>query len=229
MRGRRNQGNSRCAFSKPRDQFRDLMSRKLAAFARLCSLSHLDFNLFGSCQICGRYSKSALGDLFDGAVWPITIFATMKTLRILAAFARIGFAANTIHGNGETFMRFRAQRPKRHSGGRKTFPNIFNRFHVLDWNRRFPSRGAFQEISQRVWSNCTHRVHVALVVLRLVGLYEGMESLDHRRRDRVLFTLSPETVITRIAQLNRSILFRCGIREGELMSRNRFSSDFGKT
>src|SRR3954468_8342565 len=47
------------------DETADFVSRKLPAFARLGSLSHLNLDLFRMRQILGRNSEAAGGDLLD--------------------------------------------------------------------------------------------------------------------------------------------------------------------
>src|ERR1700738_99630 len=107
------------AFSQPSDQFGYLMSRQLAAFARFSALRHLDLDLFRAGEISRGHAKAASSDLLDRAVWPISIFAPMKTLWVFASFTRVGFSANLIHRDGEALVCFRTQCAKRHSSGGK--------------------------------------------------------------------------------------------------------------
>ena len=50
-----------------RDDFIDLVSRQLAAFARLGALSHLDLKLIGVDQIFARDAEARRRNLFDSA------------------------------------------------------------------------------------------------------------------------------------------------------------------
>ncbi len=49
------------------------------------------------------------------------------THRILAAFAGVGFSADTVHGDGQSGVRLCGNRTKRHCAGGKTFDDFFRR------------------------------------------------------------------------------------------------------
>src|ERR1700730_4515582 len=123
------------------------MFRLLAAFARFSDLRQLDLDLLRAGEISRGHAKAASSDLLDRAVWPITIFAPMKTLWVFASFTRVGFSANLIHRDGEALVCFRTQCAKRHSSGGKSAPDFFDRLHLLQRGRLFARGNAFQQIS----------------------------------------------------------------------------------
>src|SRR6266436_5781139 len=112
VRRRRNQHHSRSAFSEPGNEFGDFMAWKLTSFAWLRALSHFDLDLFRGRQIGGGDAEAALCNLFDRAIWPISVFPSMKSFRIFPAFTRIRFAADLIHRDRQAFVRLRAKRAK---------------------------------------------------------------------------------------------------------------------
>ena len=65
MRRRTDERNARLRVTQARDEFADLVSGKLAAFAGLGALRDLDFQLFGVDQVLGGDAKASGGDLLD--------------------------------------------------------------------------------------------------------------------------------------------------------------------
>ena len=88
-----------------------LHAGKLAAFAGLGALGHLDFQFLGAGKIFRCHAETAAGDLLDLAIAPIAIWIAFEARRILTAFAGIGLAANFIHSDGQQFMGLRAEGP----------------------------------------------------------------------------------------------------------------------
>src|SRR5208283_1324201 len=206
-----------------------LVARQLSAFTRLRALRHLDLYLFRARKICRSHTKAARCNLLDRAVWPIPIFATMETLRIFAPFPGIRFSTNLVHRNREALMGFRTECAKRHPGGRKPAPDLFNRLNLFERDSLFSCRDPLEQVPERIRANRADRFDVRFVILRLVRLYERMEALDYRRRDRVHLALSPKPVVSRVTQLGHLVFFRHPFRECLLMPRDGLRRDLSQT
>ena len=92
----------------------DLMAGQLAAFAGLGTLRHLDLHHIGIDEIFGGYTKAARGDLLDGRAHRIAIGHWLVAIRLFAAFARIGLAADAVHRNRKCRMGFARNRAVGH-------------------------------------------------------------------------------------------------------------------
>src|SRR5438034_10677317 len=109
-----------------RDDFIDLVSRQLAAFARLGALSHLDLKLIGVDQIFARDAEARRRNLFDSARSGIAVRIRNVPRRILAAFSRIASPANTVHRDGQRLVPFLADRSATPGPAFKSFPDRFS-------------------------------------------------------------------------------------------------------
>ena len=80
---------------------------ELAAFAGLGALGHFDFDLLGVNEIVGGDAKARRGDLLNFVCRGGFVAVGVG---VFAAFAGIAAAAQMIHGQRESAMRFWAQR-----------------------------------------------------------------------------------------------------------------------
>ena len=71
-------------------------------------------------------AKTAGSYLFNGAETGIAIVEGNMAFGIFAAFTGIALAAEAVHGNGQTFMGFAAQRTIRHGPSFKAGADTFN-------------------------------------------------------------------------------------------------------
>jgi len=143
MRRRRNQadaGRRTATFRDPRIHF---FPRQLAAFARLGALCDFDLDFVGIHEIMNRDAEAAGRNLFDRAS-PFVF----EPFGVFPAFTGIAFAADPVHGDGEAFMRFLADRSERHAAGFKTPTNRLDRFDFLD-RHRIAYLPEFEQAAQR--------------------------------------------------------------------------------
>ena len=96
--------------SCPGDPGINLLTGELSALAGLGALSHLDLKLLSVDQIFTGNTEPARCDLLDSAVFGITVFHYLETLRILAALAGITAAAQTIHRYSQCLVSLLADR-----------------------------------------------------------------------------------------------------------------------
>ena len=123
VRRRRNEHHARCGVSDTCDQFTDLVSGKLAAFARFCTLCHLDLELFGIGQVIAGDPESSGGNLFNLAYFPVSVLLLFKTVLIFTAFAGVALGADTVHGDCHGPVGFGTDRAVGHGRRDKTFNN----------------------------------------------------------------------------------------------------------
>ena len=102
----------------------------MAALTRFCALSHLYLYLFGTNQIFAGNAKAPAGHLLYGAA---TLCA--QTAGHFPTFAAVAFAAQAIHGNGQTLMRFLADRAITHCPRFEAAHDVFHRFHFVERHR----------------------------------------------------------------------------------------------
>ena len=93
------------------------------------------------------------GHLLDGAVLGIAVGLPHVTRRVFAALARVAFAADAVHGDGQGFVRFLADGAVGHGAG---FEAPENRLHRLDFLQRdrLGSRLQIQQAAQRAGLLC---------------------------------------------------------------------------
>src|SRR3546814_5653429 len=87
-----------------------LVTGKLAALTRLCALRHLDLDIVGVHQIFGGDSETPRRHLLDRRTHGIAIGQRLEAVWLLAPLARVGAAADTVHGERERGVRFPADR-----------------------------------------------------------------------------------------------------------------------
>ena len=105
MRRGRNQADAcrrTAAFGNPGI---NLASRQLSAFTRLSTLCNFNLDFVRIDKIIAGYAKTAAGNLLNCTALAVTIRQRCKTAGILAAFAGIALAADTVHSYCQTFMR----------------------------------------------------------------------------------------------------------------------------
>ena len=184
--------------AQPGDDAVHLVARQLPPLTWLRALRHLDLDLFAVGEVLGTDPEPARGHLFD-----LAVLRRIEAHRILAALARIGFAADCVHRLGERLVRLRADRPERHRRGGEADADIFDRLDLLDRDRPVATRDELEQVVQR------HRVagldvlDILLVLRRIVIFDEGVEVLQDRVGDRVALAIAAVAQVSRVAQLER--------------------------
>ncbi len=121
MRRRTDERNTGLCVTQARDEFADLVSGKLAAFAGLGALGDFDFQLFGVNQVLGGYAEASGGDLLDLVVEQRdnAVFVAVRDdrRRIFATLAGVGARAKLVHGHGDGLVCLGTERAERHGAG----------------------------------------------------------------------------------------------------------------
>ena len=105
MGWRRDQGHTRRGVAHLGDGLVDLVTGKLTTLAGLCTLGHLDLHHVGIDEVFGRHAEAPGGNLLDRGARGVPIGKRLVAVRLLAAFAGVGFAANAIHGHSKRGVR----------------------------------------------------------------------------------------------------------------------------
>src|SRR6266851_5382770 len=130
VRRRRDQADAGRRVADPGNPRIDFVAGELAAFARLGALGYLNLQFLGVDQIFAGDPKSAGGHLLDGAVARVTVGIESVPGGVLTAFAGVALAADAIHGDGQGFVSFLADRAVGHGPG---FEALHDRFDGLDF------------------------------------------------------------------------------------------------
>ena len=119
VRRRRDQPDAGGRVAHPGDRLVDLAAGQLPALAGLGALRHLDLQDVGVDQVFGRDAEPARGDLLDRRAHRVAVRQRLEALRLLAALAGIGFAADAVHRDRQRRVRLAADRAEAHRAGRK--------------------------------------------------------------------------------------------------------------
>jgi hypothetical protein len=109
---------------------------KLAAFAGLGALSHLDLHHVGIDEIFRGGAEAARGHLLDGRAHRIAIGHRQVTVGFLAAFTGVRLAADAIHRDGQGGVGLARDRAVRHGAGGETLDDLLGGFDLLERHRR---------------------------------------------------------------------------------------------
>ena len=111
------------------------MAGQLPSLAGLGALGDLDLQLVGVDQIVGCDTEASRSYLLDGATARIAVGVRGETARVFAAFSGVGFAAETIHGDGQCFVGLFRDRAKAHGTGTEALDDGADRFDFFKGNR----------------------------------------------------------------------------------------------
>ena len=92
-------------------------------------MNNLDLQLVCIAQIIDRDPKTATGDLLDRRAFGIAVLQRNKAFGVLASLTGIRLATHAVHGDGQRFVRFRADGTKTHGPGRKALDDLTSRFY----------------------------------------------------------------------------------------------------
>src|SRR5215510_7306303 len=122
--------------SHSRDPGIDLMSGKLTSLSWLGALGDFDLQLLRVDQVITGYAKTTGGNLLDRAIPGITVGLGVVTIRVFPSLSSIALAAQAIHGNGQRFVGFLADRSIGHRSGLEAPDDRFHRLYFIDRDRR---------------------------------------------------------------------------------------------
>ena len=204
-----------------RDDVVHFVAGQLAAFAGLRALRNLDLQVVRVDQVIGGHAEARRSHLLDGAAAQIAIRIGLEARFVLAALAGVGFAADAVHGDGQRFVRFLADRAEGHRAGGKALHDFGGGLDVFERNRR-AGRLEIEHAAQ----------HQQVAVLLVHDLREFLEGLEARLPHGVL-QLADGRRIQQVALAAHAILIfaadaQLGVRfagrlHGEFVLHQRFA------
>ena len=107
----------------------------MSAFARFCSLRHLDLNLLSAHQIPAGHAETGGCHLLDGGTAVLAAPCGVQTFIALPAFTGVGFSVKMIHGNGKGLMGFLRDGAIGHGAGLEPLYDLVYALHFLNGHR----------------------------------------------------------------------------------------------
>ena len=124
VRRRRDQADARRRVAHLGDGLVDLVAGKLAAFAGLGALRHLDLHHVGVDEVLRGDAEAARGHLLDRRAHRIAVRQRLEAVGFLAALAGVRLAADPVHGDRERGVRLARDRAERHGAGREALDDF---------------------------------------------------------------------------------------------------------
>ena len=106
----------------------------MTAFTRFCTLCHFDLNFLCRSQILGSNAKPSGSNLLDCGTFIICTAGGLNPFQIFTAFAAVGLAADSVHGNCHTFMCFFGNRTIGHRTGLEATHDALYAFYFFNRN-----------------------------------------------------------------------------------------------
>ena len=200
MRGRRDQRRTRLRMPQPCDVLHDLVAGKLAAFAGLRPLRHLDLDLVAGSQILRGHAEAARGYLLDAAVGRGAALGGPIARRFVAAFPRVALATDHVERRRKGDVGLRAQRAERHRRAVEALHDGFGRLDLFQGNGG-AARLELEQVPDIHGRVVLHEVREDLVVFVAVRLDRGVERADHPRTVGMALTVVAEPVVPHVVEL----------------------------
>jgi len=193
---RRDQANARRRMSCLSDPRVHLAPRQVAALARLCSLRHFNLNFPGVVQVVDMHAEPARGHLLDGAGAGISVFIHNIPLRILAALAAVGFAAQPVHSHRQTLVGLPADGAVGHRPGLKALDDTLHAFHTVNGNR-FINGFDIQHTADRTLLVAVgvHFRGILLIELIVSRPARHLQLIDRSRVKHMVFPVGPPFIL----------------------------------
>ncbi len=135
VRRRRDQRHARRRMAQLGDELGHLEAGQLPAFAGLCALRDLDFDLVAGVEIFRRHAKATAGDLLHPGIGVVAIGIGLIARAVLAAFARHRLGTDAVHRDGQRGVRLGGNRPQRHGAGGEALDDLGRGLDLVDRNR----------------------------------------------------------------------------------------------
>ena len=170
VRRRRDQPHAGGRMPHLGDPFVHLVAGQLAALPRFGPLRHLDLDGVGVDQVLGGDAEPARGDLLHRRAHRVAVGQRDVAVRVFAALAGVGLAAEPVHGDGQVDVRLPGQRAEGHGAGGEAFDDFADRF---DFGQRQRLGGGLEleqaaQVEQPVAAG-VHRAGVLLIYSVIAG------------------------------------------------------------
>jgi len=122
-----------------------LGSGQLAALTRLGTLRHLDLDVVRVREVVRRHAEASRGHLLDRA----PALRVAQAVRVLAALAGVGLAAEAVHRDREGLVRLDRDRAVGHRARGEPLDDLRDRLHLLDRHGSALTGAQLEEAAQR--------------------------------------------------------------------------------
>src|SRR5690606_37577762 len=187
VRRRRDQADTRGRVPGGADRLVDLVAGKLAAFAGLRALGHLDLDVVGVDQVLCRDAEAPRGDLLDRRAHRVAVGERLEALRVFAAFAGVRLAADAVHRQRQRRVRLPRDRAVAHRPGGEALDDFRGR---LDLFERYGLVGLLElhqaADRQQPFRLLVDRAGELFVVLEVVAAHRVLEVGNGLRRPRMI-------------------------------------------
>ena len=194
VRRRRDQAHAGHGVTHPRDDFIHLVAGQLAAFTGLRSLRHLDLQIVGVDEIMRGHAETPRRNLLDGTAPQVSVRIGFETLFVFAALARVGAAADAVHGDRQRLVRFFGYRAERHRAGGESLDDFARGLHFFDRHGR--SGLELEQAAQRaeMAALLVDQVGVFLKSREVILPHRVLHFAYGRRIDQVILAAHPPGV-----------------------------------
>ena len=163
---------------------------KLAALAGFRALRHLDLQLVGVDQVVRGHAETRRGHLLDRAAPQIAVRVGLEALFVFSALARVGLAADAVHGDGQRLVRFLADRSERHGARGEALHDFLGGLDFFERNRRVALLQLHQAAQRaQVGALLVDEVGVFLKCLEAVLPHGLLQLADGQRIQQVIFAV----------------------------------------
>ena len=203
VRRRRDQRHAGRGVPQPRDLVGHLVAGKLAAFARLGALGHLDLQDPGVGQVLDRHAEAAAGHLLDAAIERIAVGQGLVAGRVLAAFARVGVAAQPVHGDGQRLVGLAADRAVRHGAGVEPLDDLAGRLDFIQRHRLAGHELEHAAERAELLGLLVDRLGKLVEQPRIVLQHRVLQGGDGRRVPEVPLAVEAELILAAVIEIQQ--------------------------
>ena len=202
------------------------MPRQLPAFAGFCALRHFDLQVVGLGEILASHAEAPRCHLLDRAAAIVAVGVAHISARVFASFAGVGFAADAVHGDGESLMGFSRDGAVRHRPGGEPLYYLAHRLHFAERHRLAAFSAESEKPAQSGEPACLLVYRSGVFLEDVVAARAGgvLQTEDRLRIEEVILPFSAPLIFASFAQLSVRPLGAV-LGKGDFMAARHF---FGK-
>ena len=212
------------------DDLIHLVAGQLTALTGLGALRHLDLHHAGVDEILRRHPEATRRHLLDGRAHGIAVGQRLEAVRLLAALARIGLAADAVHGDSERGVGLARDRSEAHGAGGEALDDSRGGLDLLQRHRLALEllRGPDAEQAaqgHQLLGLVVDLPCVGAVLVRQVAAHRVLQVCDHARAPHVRLAAHAVGVLATHVQV---VLQRRHVAEGQAMALGRLARDLAQ-
>ena len=227
VRRRRDQADARRRVAHLGDRLVDLVAGKLAAFAGLRALRHLDLHDVGIDEVFRGHAEPAGGDLLDRRTHGIAVRQRLVAVRFLATLAGVRLAADAVHRDRERGVGLARDRAVGHGAGREAAHDARRRLDLLERHRLAAVLfggldGEHAADGEQALGLLVAHLGIGAILVERIAAHRVLQRADRRRRPHVILAAHPVGIFA--ADVERVLVDR-GVAEGVAVTAHRLLRD----